>query len=122
MRAAQWRRAMNAGAGRNAWSRPPSLPARPGPGGAAISTGGAVTPAQSIARAIRTIGVRHVAVLLVVLVYPWVATPFFIYQIGGQALALGLIALSLTFLGGYGGMGSPGPMATPGPPGDHGAA
>jgi branched-chain amino acid transport system permease protein len=39
-----------------------------------------------------------------VLAYPWVATPFFTFQIGGQALALGLIALSLTFLGGYGGM------------------
>ena len=33
-----------------------------------------------------------------------VATPFFTFQIGAQALALGLIALSLTFLGGYGGM------------------
>ena len=43
-------------------------------------------------------------VLLAVLVYPWVATPFFTYQIGAQALALGLIALSLTFLAGYGGM------------------
>jgi branched-chain amino acid transport system permease protein len=58
----------------------------------------------AIADAIRTIGVRHVVVLAAVLIYPWVATPFFAYQIGGQALALGLIALSLTFLGGYGGM------------------
>ncbi len=49
-------------------------------------------------------GARHVLVLLAVLVYPWVATPFFTYQIGAQALALGLIALSLTFLAGYGGM------------------
>jgi branched-chain amino acid transport system permease protein len=47
---------------------------------------------------------RHVLALLAVLVYPWVATPFFTYQIGAQALALGLIALSLTFLAGYGGM------------------
>jgi branched-chain amino acid transport system permease protein len=45
-----------------------------------------------------------VLALLAVLVYPWVATPFFTYQIGAQALALGLIALSLTFLAGYGGM------------------
>jgi branched-chain amino acid transport system permease protein len=104
MSAAQWRRAMNSGAGRTAWSRPPSLPARPGPAGGAIATGTAASPVQSIVGALRTIGVRHVAVLLVVLVYPWVATPFFIYQIGGQALVLGLIALSLTFLGGYGGM------------------
>ena len=36
--------------------------------------------------------------------FPLVATPFFTFQIGAQALALGLIALSLTFLGGYGGM------------------
>jgi branched-chain amino acid transport system permease protein len=33
-----------------------------------------------------------------------VATPFFTFQIGGQTLALGIIALSLTFLAGYGGM------------------
>ncbi len=32
------------------------------------------------------------------------ATPFFTFQIGAQSLALGLIALSLTFLAGYGGM------------------
>jgi branched-chain amino acid transport system permease protein len=47
---------------------------------------------------------RHVVVALSVLLYPFVATPFFTYQIGAQSLALGLIALSLTFLGGYGGM------------------
>ena len=44
-------------------------------------------------------GARHVLVLLAALIYPWVATPFFTFQIGAQALALGLIALSLTFLG-----------------------
>ena len=36
--------------------------------------------------------------------YPFLVSPFFTYQIGAQSLALGLIALSLTFLGGYGGM------------------
>ena len=41
---------------------------------------------------------------LFLLAFPWFATPFFTYQIGAQSLALGLIALSLTFLGGYGGM------------------
>jgi branched-chain amino acid transport system permease protein len=50
------------------------------------------------------VGARHVLVLLAVLAYPWVATPFFTFQIGAQSLALGLIALSLTFLAGYGGM------------------
>jgi branched-chain amino acid transport system permease protein len=47
---------------------------------------------------------RHVLGLLALLLYPAVASNFFIYQIGAQSLALGLIALSLTFLGGYGGM------------------
>jgi branched-chain amino acid transport system permease protein len=45
-----------------------------------------------------------VLVLAAALAYPWVATPFFTFQIGAQSLALGLIALSLTFLAGYGGM------------------
>lgn len=48
--------------------------------------------------------VRHLIVLACLLAFPWLATPFFTYQIGAQSLALGLIALSLTFLGGYGGM------------------
>jgi branched-chain amino acid transport system permease protein len=47
---------------------------------------------------------RHIIVLAFLVAYPWFATPFFTYQIGAQALALGMIALSLTFLGGYGGM------------------
>ena len=42
--------------------------------------------------------------LAFLLAYPFVATPFFTFQIGAQSLTLGLIALSLTFLGGYGGM------------------
>jgi branched-chain amino acid transport system permease protein len=50
------------------------------------------------------ISFRHVAVLAFLLAFPWFATPFFTFQIGAQSLALGLIALSLTFLGGYGGM------------------
>ena len=53
---------------------------------------------------VRHVRLRHVVVLLAVLVYPWVATPFFTFQIGGQSLAFGLVALSLTFLAGYGGM------------------
>ena len=38
------------------------------------------------------------------IVYPWFATDFFTYQIGGYTLILGLIALSLMVLAGYGGM------------------
>jgi branched-chain amino acid transport system permease protein len=47
---------------------------------------------------------RHVVVLALLLAFPWFTTPSLTYQIGAQSLALGLIALSLTFLGGYGGM------------------
>ena len=47
---------------------------------------------------------RHWLVLAALILYPWVATPFFTFQIAGQALALGIIALSLAFLAGYGGM------------------
>jgi branched-chain amino acid transport system permease protein len=104
MSAAQWRRAMNTGAGRNAWLRPSSAPSTPGPATGALAPQASTGAGTAIAEAVRTIGVRHLAVLLAVLIYPWVATPFFVYQIGGQALALGLIALSLTFLGGSGGM------------------
>jgi branched-chain amino acid transport system permease protein len=55
-------------------------------------------------RAWAAIGPGHLLLLLALLLYPVVATPFFTFQIGAQSLALGLIALSLTFLGGYGGM------------------
>ncbi len=47
---------------------------------------------------------RHLIVLAALLIYPAVASPFFTFQIGGQALTLGLLALSLTLLAGYGGM------------------
>jgi branched-chain amino acid transport system permease protein len=99
MSAAQWRRAMNSGAGRQAWPRSTATSPSPAP-----SAPAAPPAAETVVRWMRQIGIRHVAVLVAVLVYPWVASPFFTFQIGGQALALGLIALSLTFLGGYGGM------------------
>jgi branched-chain amino acid transport system permease protein len=107
MSAAYWRRAMNTGlAAATAAARPLPLPKAP-----AVSVV-APTPdpyAQSDAPRWlkflwRHLSARHVLTLLLVLVYPFVATPFFTFQIAGQALALGLIALSLTFLGGYGGM------------------
>jgi branched-chain amino acid transport system permease protein len=47
---------------------------------------------------------RHVFVALGLLLFPFVATPFFTYQVAAQSLVLGIIALSLTFLAGYGGM------------------
>jgi branched-chain amino acid transport system permease protein len=88
MSAAAWRNAMNAGAGRLAMGKV------------------AVAPLQEAKpRAIQNpVRLRHVVVLAALLVFPWVASPFVTFQIGAQSLALGLIALSLTFLGGYGGM------------------
>ena len=104
MSAAQWRRAMNSAATAAAptlAARPalsPRSPTSPGAGNEAI-------PASPwLARLAARIRPRHVIVLAAVVAYPFLASPFFTYQIGAQSLALGLIALSLTFLGGYGGM------------------
>jgi branched-chain amino acid transport system permease protein len=47
---------------------------------------------------------HHVLVVLLLLVFPLVASDFWTVQIGAQALILGVIGLSLMFLAGYGGM------------------
>ncbi len=47
---------------------------------------------------------RNLAVLLLLILYPFVADPFWIVQIGAQTLFLGLVALSLMLLAGLGGM------------------
>jgi branched-chain amino acid transport system permease protein len=104
MSASDWRQAMNAGSGRRAM-----LSSRPA---AAVAVGGvAMTPPgvddgspRWLRYLWRHVRARHVFVLLLVLGFPLVASPFFTFQIGAQALALGIIALSLSFLGGYGGM------------------
>jgi branched-chain amino acid transport system permease protein len=104
--AAKWRRAMNTGASAPAWSRMAGLSAVAR--GAAAASVEIAAPGQGfgarIGALLRHIRARHILVLAAVLIYPWLANSFFVYQIGGQTLALGLIALSLTFLGGYGGM------------------
>jgi branched-chain amino acid transport system permease protein len=48
--------------------------------------------------------VRTLVWLAALCLYPFVASPFFVYQIGAQTLVLGLIALSLSVLAGLGGM------------------
>ena len=107
MSAAQWRRAMNsaaAGASHQAWPASPSRPARPAVAAPAPDPY-APSRAPRWLQALRQVcEPRYVIVAIALLLYPVVATPFFTYQIGAQTLALGLIALSLTFLGGYGGM------------------
>ena len=106
MSAADWRQAMNSGAGRRAMgaARPP----------VALRTAATATPATvddpagSTPRWLRFlwrhVRAHHVIVLVALLAFPAVASPFITFQIGGQALTLGIIALSLSFLGGYGGM------------------
>jgi branched-chain amino acid transport system permease protein len=103
MSASQWRRAMNSGA---------SSAIRPLPASTARTRAPSTAPASEIEPAAtprldalrRAVSVRHVVVLAALLVFPFVATPFITFQIASQSLVLGLIALSLTFLGGYGGM------------------
>jgi branched-chain amino acid transport system permease protein len=51
-----------------------------------------------------TIAPHHIVVLVGLLVFPFVVSPFITFQVGAQSLALGLVALSLMFLSGYGGM------------------
>src|SRR5687767_4944050 len=86
---------MNSGSGRAAMLNRGNTAVLPG--------NRALTPI-SVPRFWEHIRARHILVLAFLIVYPWFATPFFTFQIGAQSLALGLIALSLTFLGGYGGM------------------
>jgi branched-chain amino acid transport system permease protein len=105
MSAAQWRKAMNSGAGRRHWN----LAAATGSARALELTPGTRQRADGLEltwqdKLWQMIGWRHVFMILACLLYPVVATPFFTFQIGAQTLALGIIALSLTFLGGYGGM------------------
>lgn len=45
-----------------------------------------------------------IVVALILLIYPFPASDFFTYQIGAYTMILGLVALSLMMLAGYGGM------------------
>ena len=105
MSAAQWRKAMNSSA---AAAAARGAQVAPLPRVVAVPT---VQPAPVhgelplwLRRIFSPVRWHHVVVAAFVLLYPFFASPFFTFQIGAQSLALGLIALSLTFLGGYGGM------------------
>ena len=100
MSAAQWRKAMNSAAAESA-GRVPGLQAVAAQGESVPATDGIATWWRE---AVRSIGARHILVLLAVVLFPFVASPFLTFQVGGQTLALGLVALSLTLLAGYGGM------------------
>jgi branched-chain amino acid transport system permease protein len=49
-------------------------------------------------------GMAHLMLAAALVLYPAVASDFFLTQIGGYSLILGMIALSLMLLAGYGGM------------------
>jgi len=100
MSAAYWRKAMNSGA---VVARG-NVVALPGGRRAAVVQASRERGPLWITTAWQSLRLRHVVVLALLIAYPFFASPFLTFQIGGQALALGLIALSLTFLGGYGGM------------------
>ncbi len=108
MSAAQWRKAMNSGAGRQNWRAGSNLQIAATTATPVAQNGLPDYSDQEAPAWLKWIwqrvSTRHVLVLLACLLFPLVANPFVTFQIGGQALALGLIALSLTFLGGYGGM------------------
>ncbi len=115
MSAAKWRRAMNTGM---AGAPPRPLPSTAGLG-AAVPVPAPDPFANSDAPRWlkflwRSLSARHVFVLAFVLLLPFVASPFFTYQVASQSLIFGLIALSLSFLAGYGGMVSLAQMSVAG--------
>ncbi len=63
-----------------------------------------LSPAADPTRAASSNDVLHVFGAIALLAFPLFASPFFTFQIGGYALVLGTIALSVMVLGGYGGM------------------
>lgn len=105
MSAARWRRAMNGSAAAAArGGRDTRAPVLLHPAAASGRSDAQAAVWSGWRSALRAVRLRHLLVIAFVLAYPFFATPFFTFQIGAQSLALGLIALSLTFLGGYGGM------------------
>ena len=113
MSAAKWRRAMAGQVHAAPLSAPAGAGVRlPGAARSAAAGVGAATRTRTHTRtstpltdmAIAPSTWAHGLLLAALLVYPWVASPFFTFQIGGQSLVLGLLALSLALLGGYGGM------------------
>jgi branched-chain amino acid transport system permease protein len=102
MSAAQWRKAMNSRTAMPARARTP-MPATPVPAPIVDPYADSLAP-DWLKFLWRTLAPRHVFVAIGLLLFPFVATPFFTFQVASQTLVLGLIALSLSFLAGYGGM------------------
>ncbi|MDB5945580.1 MAG: hypothetical protein JWQ33_606, partial [Ramlibacter sp.] len=96
MSAAQWRKAMNSAAAGSVGPLPAATPAIAEPRGQAseapVEPHGHGELPLWMQRLARHVGIRHILVMVAVILYPLVATPFFTFQIGAQSLALGLIA------------------------------
>ncbi len=69
-----------------------------------VVAAGEEPPAAPVGAVLGRIGAAHIVLAAALLLYPLVASEFFLTQIGAYALILGMIALSLMFLAGYGGM------------------
>jgi branched-chain amino acid transport system permease protein len=100
MSAARWRRAMSASGGQTVRSLPV---AAMGPNVLEDPYADSNAP-RWLKFLWRNLETCHVLVGIAAVVFPFVATPFFTFQVASQSLILGLIALSLAFLAGYGGM------------------
>ena len=118
MSASRWRRAMQGGFQQSTVHRRASPQTTDS---SAISAGAAQADPYAASDAPRWLkflwrhlSARHVLIFLFLLIYPFIATPFFTFQVAAQSLILGLIALSLTFLGGYGGIVSLAQMSVAG--------
>ena len=120
MSAAKWRNAMNTGL-----SAGQVLPAPRAAAGASASASAIASSLPADAHSSQTgpswwaavwsrVQWRHAIVMAALLLMPLVLTPFLLYQVAAQSLILGLIALSLSFLAGYGGMVSLAQMSVAG--------
>ncbi len=67
-----------------------------------MSMGDLITPQAP--GLVRKIGAAHLVLAAALVLFPAVASDFFLTQIGGYSLLFGMIALSLMVLAGYGGM------------------
>jgi branched-chain amino acid transport system permease protein len=112
--AAKWRRAMNGGLQNPPLRVLPAAAAVPPRPVAAHDPYAHSDAPRWLKYLWRTLAPRHVFVLIGVLLLPFVASPFLTYQVAAQSLIFGLIALSLSFLAGYGGMVSLAQMSVAG--------
>jgi branched-chain amino acid transport system permease protein len=105
MSASHWRRAMSSGVGTQVPRVPAASPSQPPPMPPAAADPYADSSAPAWLKYLwRTLAPRHVFGMAGLLLLPLLASPFMLFQVVSQSLILGLIALSLTFLSGYGGM------------------